>query len=385
MMQLAVATENPASVAETYVRQHMRALLPGQTVGIALHGTRDDVPLDMPFFVRGRRSGGWPQRKVASISALVRSGYAAALSTTEEAALSAFLKEHSVSTLLAEFGTTGLVLRRVAKSNGLRFVVNFHGFDATVLPKRQDIRRAYKRLARDADAFVCGSNHFASILHALGFPAEKVHVIPCGVDPVAFSVGDRDGHTVLGVGRLTEKKRPDLTIRAFALAKEKVPQLRLELIGDGPKRAMCEDVIREKGLAGSVTLHGAKPHDEVRAAMARASIFVQHSMTATNGDQESQGISLIEAMSSELPVVATDHNGFSETVADGVTGMLSPEGDVEKMANNLVTLASDPALRVAMGAAGRDRVAAHFDAAKTTERLRALLFPMQDYAVKAAQ
>ncbi|MEL6100825.1 MAG: glycosyltransferase [Pseudomonadota bacterium] len=376
-MRLAVATENPATVAETYVRQHMRDIQPGQTVGIALGGYAEGIPADMPFFVRQRHVSGWPQRRVAALATLARTGYAAALSVSEETALAEFLTKHQVTALLAEFGTTGLVLRKIAKKLGIRFVVNFHGYDATVLPKRYDIRHGYRLLARDADAIVCGSKHFASILHDLGFPPSRVHTIPCGVDSKGFLAGERDGKLIVGIGRLTEKKRPDLTIRAFAMAQAEVPDLRLELVGDGPERASCEDAIRDCGVGSSVRLRGALPHVEVRQVLARASIFAQHSMTALNGDQESQGISLIEAMSATLPVVATDHNGFSETVVDGQTGLLCPEGDVDQMAMHMVTLASDRELRERMGAAGRRRVEDNFEATYTTAQLRALLFPAQ--------
>lgn len=374
-MRLAVATQNPATVAETYVRQHMRRVLPGQTVGIALGGDKKDVPTDMPFFIRENHATGWPKRRLSSLTNLARTGYAASLGIAEEAALAAFLAEHKVAALLAEFGTTGLVLRKTALRSGVRFIVNFHGFDATVLPKRQDIRFGYKLLARDADAFVCGSQHFSVILQDLGFPAARIHVIPCGVEAKDFDTGDRAGHTVLAIGRLTEKKRPDLTIRAFAAAQKIVPNLRLELIGDGPEREKCERTIRDLGVGSSVVLHGAQPHSFVRERLTRTSIFAQHSVTAANGDQESQGISLIEAMSAALPVVATDHNGFSETVIDGQTGFLCPEGDTDKMAKDLIRLATDRELRIRMGDAGRQRVQRHFEAEQTSAQLRALLFP----------
>ena len=100
-------------------------------------------------------------------------------------------------------------------------------------------------------------------------------------------------------------------------------------------------------------------------------MFVQHSMTAPNGDQESQGVSLLEAMAASLPVVTTDHNGFAESVLHGETGLLSPEGDVAAMAENIARIAGDPGLRLALGQNGRARVANEFDMAA---RLRAVLF-----------
>jgi colanic acid/amylovoran biosynthesis glycosyltransferase len=338
-MTLAVATQDPSAPAETYVRQHMRKLKPGGTVGLGL-ACRDAPPTDLPFLCLGPVEGRW-RSKLASIENLVRSGYAAAVPRRREAEVTGFLAAHQVGAVLAEFGTTGCALRRICKDRGIRMVVNFHGYDATVMPKRPEIRYAYRLLARDADAFVCGSWHFREILLGLGFPAERVFVVPCGVE-----------------------------VADFAAAEARDP----EVIGDGPMRGACERLVRELGLGDRVTLHGSRDHGFVKAKLAEAGMFVQHSMTAPNGDQESQGVSLLEAMAASLPVVTTDHNGFAESVLHGETGLLSPEGDVAAMADSIARLAGDPELRLALGRNGRARVVAEFDADAMAARLRAVLF-----------
>jgi colanic acid/amylovoran biosynthesis glycosyltransferase len=372
-MTLAVATQDPSAPAETYVRQHMRKLKPGGTVGLGL-ACRDAPPTDLPFLCLGPVEGRW-RSKLASIENLVRSGYAAAVPRRREAEVTGFLAAHQVGAVLAEFGTTGCALRRICKDRGIRMVVNFHGYDATVMPKRPEIRYAYRLLARDADAFVCGSWHFREILLGLGFPAERVFVVPCGVEVADFAAAEaRDPELIVAVGRLTAKKRTDLVIRALARAQAAHPGLRLEVIGDGPMRGACERLVRELGLGDRVTLHGSRDHGFVKAKLAEAGMFVQHSMTAPNGDQESQGVSLLEAMAASLPVVTTDHNGFAESVLHGETGLLSPEGDVAAMADSIARLAGDPELRLALGRNGRARVVAEFDADAMAARLRAVLF-----------
>ena len=115
-------------------------------------------------------------------------------------------------------------------------------------------------------------------------------MIPCGIHSDDFgAAAERDGHTVIAVGRLTAKKAPDLAIRAFALARRQVPGLRLEMIGDGPKRGACEAMITELGLADSVTLRGALDHSQVKSSLSRADIFIQHSIVAPNGDTGVRG------------------------------------------------------------------------------------------------
>lgn len=372
-MTLAVATSNPNSVAETYVRQHMRLIQPGATVGIGL-SCEGEPALGIPVFCarQGRRG---LLGKFGTLATLLRTGYAASIPAAEESRLASFLEKHGTRAVLAEFGTTGCALRVFCRKAGLPLFVNFHGHDATVLGRRRDIRHAYRLLAQDAERFICGSRHFAGILERLGIPAGRIEVVPCGIEIAQFSSdGEKDPDLVVAVGRLTRKKRPDLAIRAFALAHREHPSLRLEIIGEGGQRAVCEETIRDLGLEQAVTLLGARPHDEVKARLAGAGIFVQHSVTAENGDQESQGISLLEAMASGLPVATTDHNGFSETVLHDETGFLSPEGDVEAMAGNILRLARDPELARRLGRAGRARVEAQFDAVHLCARLSALIF-----------
>ncbi|MEO0697582.1 MAG: glycosyltransferase [Pseudomonadota bacterium] len=372
-MTLAVATHDPRSVAETYVRQHMRLIMPGNTVGIGL-ACSDEPANDLPFFCV-RRSKRFPVRKLNTLSSFLRTGYSAGLSLGEEHRLAKFLRAHKVTALLAEFGTTGCALRLVAKREGIPIFVNFHGLDATVLGQRRTIRYAYRLLAQDAQRFFCGSRHFADVLVGIGIPHAKIDVVPCGIELDQFTAtSTKNENQVIAIGRLTRKKRPDLAIRAFAVARQCKPDLKLDIIGDGPERGTCERTINQLGLKQSVTLVGAQSHAEVKKRLRKANIFVQHSVTAENGDQESQGISLVEAMASGVPVVTTDHNGFSETVSHGKTGLLSPEMDVEAMGQNLQRLASDPALAREMGTNGRRHAETYYDAHRLARRLRDVIF-----------
>ncbi|MBY6069558.1 glycosyltransferase family 4 protein [Leisingera aquaemixtae] len=372
-MSLAIATQNPDAVAETYVRQHMRLVRPGQTVGIGLACAQPPAAA-IPFHCV--RLQGQPKRnRLGTVARFLRTGYRASLSRREEAGLGAFLQAHGTTAVLAEFGTTGCALRVFCRQAGLPLFVNFHGHDATVLGRRRDMRFAYRMLAQSAQGFFCGSRHFAGVLEGIGIPGRKITVIPCGIEVGEFSADTRkDPGLVIAVGRLTRKKRPDLAIRAFARARREHPSLRLEIIGDGPEKKACRAVIGELGLEAAVTMLGACSHDEVKARLAGAAVFIQHSVTADNGDQESQGISLLEAMASGAAVAVTDHNGFSETVKQGETGFLSPERDVEAMAASILRLAREPALARKLGQAGRARVEEYFDAHRLARQLRQAIF-----------
>ena len=371
-MTLAVVTQNPNAVAETYVRHHMREIAPGRTVAVALNGTAP--PFEIPFLNLTRSPANPLRAKAQTLLSLLRSGYAGALLPAQEGQLDTFFAKHGVTTVYAEFGPTGCALRHYCRRRDLPLFVHFHGYDATVMPRSILIRHAYRQLARDAAGFMCGSRHFRRILEALGFPGERIWVIPCGVDVVAFrDSGQHDPDLVIAVGRLTVKKAPHLMLEAFALAAREHPQLRLEVIGDGPLRPQCEAVVAREGLQARVVFHGACGPDFVRARLSEAGVFVQHSVTAPNGDQESQGISLIEAMASGLPVVVTDHNGFCETVEQGESGFLVAERDVVSMAEHIGRLATDVQLRETMGKRARQVAVDLFSATGLTERLRKAL------------
>jgi colanic acid/amylovoran biosynthesis glycosyltransferase len=166
---------------------------------------------------------------------------------------------------------------------------------------------------------------------------------------------------VLTVARLVEKKGVAYAIQALALARRTHPQLRLEIVGDGPLRPQLEALVGQLGQGAAVTFHGARPSHEVAHLMGQAHIFTLPSVTAASGDEEGQGVALVEAQATGLPVVATRHGPFPEVVRDGVTGFLVPERDPGALAERLIELADHPALADRMGAAARQQVAEHFD------------------------
>jgi glycosyltransferase involved in cell wall biosynthesis len=175
------------------------------------------------------------------------------------------------------------------------------------------------------------------------------------------------------VGRFVEKKRPDITLRAFAKAARDHPQVNLDMVRDGPLLDPCRTLAGGLGVADRVAFHGALPHDKVAAHMARAEVFLQHSMTAPSGDAEGVPTSIQEAIACGMVVISTRHAGIPEIVMEGQTGFLVDEGDEEAFAAMIGKVAGSETDRAALGQRARAYAVAELDKAMLTARLERVL------------
>lgn len=262
----------------------------------------------------------------------------------------------------AQFGPSGVLIAPVADRFKVPLVVTFHGFDATRLAKSEYWQRKYHELWPTTAAVVGVSEHICERVRQLGAPVGNVLRIGNGVNLSEFryaNPADRfDGVNVrcLFVGRLVEKKGPLLLARAFQIAAKQVPQqlrLSLDIVGDGPLAPKLRQFIDAEGLSRVIHMHGALDHNAVKALFGRAHLYVQHSVTAEDGDEEGQPVALIEASACGLPVVSTSHDGIPDVVIHGVTGFLVAENDFESMGRKIADLASHPDLWRELGRNGR--------------------------------
>jgi colanic acid/amylovoran biosynthesis glycosyltransferase len=274
---------------------------------------------------------------------------------------------------LAEYGPVGVQFASVCRAAKVPLFVHFHGYDGSLLLRDSVVVRNYGRLFRLASGIIAPSRFLAKNLLAIGCPPDKLHVIPYGIDPTRLTITRRDPQRILAVGRLVDKKAPHLTIRAFGQIASDYPKAQLDMLGDGPLAETCSSLITDLGLEGRVRMHGAQPHSHVVQLMGEASIFVQHSVTAANGDTEGLPVAILEAMASALPVVATRHSGIPEAVVDGTTGLLVEEHDVDAMASALSQLLADPELGEHMGLAGRKRALDQFAQQRSIDRFRTIM------------
>lgn len=284
------------------------------------------------------------------------------------------LRRTGADVVLAEYGPTGVAAMGACERAGVPLVVMFHGYDAYADWILDGEGRRYPELFDRAAALVAVSRDMSEQLRSLGAPADRLSVNPCGVDLERFRPGREPGPPrFVFVGRFVDKKAPHLTVLAFERVVRAVPEARLIMIGDGPLRDACIQLVGALGLESSVELPGHRSHADVAEAMAGARAVVQHSVRSTHGDSEGTPVAILEAGASGLPVVATRHAGIVDAVVDGQTGLLVDERDIEGMAERMIRLAEDAGLAERLGSAARRHIADHYAMSRHIERLWGVL------------
>jgi glycosyltransferase involved in cell wall biosynthesis len=172
-----------------------------------------------------------------------------------------------------------------------------------------------------------------------------------------------DDVVVLMVARLSPQKAHHVMLEAMARAAH--PRLRLVVVGDGKRRAELEALVAERGLGDAVTFLGLRR--DVPRLLAGGDVFALSSV------HEGVPISVIEAMTAGLPVVATDVGALRDQVREGEDGFLVPTGDAAGLADRLTRLADDPALRRRLGDHARERARAEFTVANTAAAFTAMV------------
>ncbi len=120
---------------------------------------------------------------------------------------------------------------------------------------------------------------------------------------------------------------------------------------------------------------------EFQAHLKEACAFVQHSITAYDGDMEGTPVAVLEASAAGLPVISTFHAGIPDVIIDGETGLLCEEHDVDGMAKNMIKILDNFGLAKRMGAAGKKRIKENF----SMEKHLGILSEVVQKAVKSKQ
>jgi glycosyltransferase involved in cell wall biosynthesis len=236
-------------------------------------------------------------------------------------------------------------------------VVSAWGDDILILPPKSLLIRLFtKRVLERVDLVYAVSQDLRRhILEDFGISPDKVSYLPIGIDTAAFSPGGGgrgcEGPLVLFSNRGFYPVYDTRTLIAgFASALKENPRLSLILKGEGPEEPEMRKLVASMNLAEAVTFRGRSPYADVPGDLRSADIFIS---TATS---DGTPVSVLEAMATGLPCIATRVGGVPEWIEDGENGLLIPPRDPAALARAILALATDPGLRARLGTRARETV-----------------------------
>jgi colanic acid/amylovoran biosynthesis glycosyltransferase len=276
----------------------------------------------------------------------------------EAALLGTWLEQRQLKHLHVHFANAASTVAMItARAYPITFSMSIHGPD-----EFYEVSRHALREKTDAVSFICCIGSYArSQLMKVSDPVNwpKYRLAPLGVDPTEFHAKpfrpNPPRWEILCVGRLTPAKGQLVLLQALTLLVKEGRSVHCRFIGDGPgRRGLAEFAARELPVE-TVTFQGSVIPDSVRDYLYQADLFVLPSFA------EGIPVSLMEAMSMEIPCISTLITGIPELIRDGIDGLLVSPSDAIELAKSIGRLMDDADLRYRLGIAGRGRVLARFN------------------------
>jgi len=274
-------------------------------------------------------------------------GNYATLSRSQILSWTDVMRRKNVKLIHAHFGPDGLHMLPIAEELGIPLLVTFHGYDASSIIHNRVYLRHLRRLF-DYAHIICVSQHMANNLYLYGAVPSKTDIHYIGAPVEEFDVVERESikHkveqqktlTFLQISNFVEKKGHEYTIQAFHRFLPSYPNSQLVFAGDGPTRLQIEKLCNNLGLNDQVSFLGKVAKPKVIDLMRQADVFLHHSVTARNGDQEGIPTVLMEAMATGLPIISTYHSGIPELIENGVDGFLILERDVDEYTRRMIDI-----------------------------------------------
>ncbi len=297
--------------------------------------------------------------------------------------LARFLRREHVDIVHAHQYTPffyGMMARLIYRRPPVLFTEHGRHFPDYPRRKRMVVNRLL--LERRDRVIGVGQSVCQALIRNEGIPAPRVGVIYNGIDTAAFAKGfhERDAirrelgfgagdFVILQVARLDYLKDHATALRTVQRLVQRLPRARLVLVGEGPERAKIQELIRQYRIGAHVRLLGLRK--DVARLLRAADAFLLTSIS------EGIPLTVIEAMAAGVPVVATRVGGLPEIIEDGITGSLAAAGDDAALAQSILTLAEDAALRGCIVERGRARADALFSESQMHIRYLSLYHEMR--------
>lgn len=289
--------------------------------------------------------------------------------------LKKYAEENKIDVLFIEYGNFAANIYKACEHTKIPYIIHFHGYDASANEAIVGMKKQYLEMFKSCKKIIVVSKKMEETLLKIGAPKEKVTLNPYGVSIKHQNKtrSDYNQPVFLAVGRFVNKKAPHLTIKAFSKAFISIKNAKLIMVGDGPLLDQCKKLVQSLKIENSVHFAGIHSRRSVAKFMSLSRAFVQHSVTAPNGDCEGLPLAILEAGAMGLPVISTRHAGIPDAVIEGEHGFLMDELDVNAMAQAMRTLGNDPDLACQMGNQYRLRIENNFSRNRSIQNLRRII------------
>jgi len=305
-------------------------------------------------YIYSKPKTSFKEKAINKLYKLIKYKYAA-LSNQQYNYYKNLLIKENVKLVHAHFGPSGLEILPPVKELKIPLLVTFHGYDASMLLENRKYVAQLGELFDYAHIITVSKNMKDRLVKYGADPSKiKVHYIGAPLQDFAFhnrkalneKAKNNELIKFLQVSNFVEKKGHKYTINAFKKFISFYPNSRLILAGDGPLKNSMEDLCNELNLNNHVQFVGKVTKPEVIKLMKEADVFLHHSVTAENGDQEGIPTVLMEAMGTGLTVISTYHSGIPELIIDGYNGFLVHEKDIKEYVEKLkYVLSTDNSIR----------------------------------------
>lgn len=271
------------------------------------------------------------------------------------------LAKEKIDCVVADYLITGGVVGRICEELKIPVVSNVLGYEI----HKEDVFKGntenYSRLAKNKSYVIPVAKNMIPKLKNLGFTDEQIVYSPIGAKDDFFTINPSyHAYQFLAIGRFTATKAPQISIRAFAKVLDKFPQASFIFAGDGELMEECKKLVEDLKLTDKVKFIGWIDQQMQIDLLGKSSVFIQHSVTAANGDAEGTPVAIIEASAAGLPVVSTKHGGIVDTIIDGETGFLVDEHDVDAMSEKMIYLLENQNIMMQFGSAGKEFIKQNF-------------------------
>jgi colanic acid/amylovoran biosynthesis glycosyltransferase len=275
------------------------------------------------------------------------------------------------------FGHTGVHLLPFIEEWPHPCVVSFHGMDVQPRPEQEGFDAQMRRLLQTVPLVLARSRSLVESLVALGCPPAKLRLNRTGIPLDQFPFRPRvapsdDAWHFVQACRLIPKKGLRTALSAFARFRARAPRARFIIAGDGPMKLELQRLADELRISDAIELTGFLSQTDLAALYQRSHVFLHPSQLTSDRNQEGVPNSMLEAMATGLPVLATMHGGIPEAVTHQKTGLLVAEKDDDALFRAMCALTAQPEMAAAYGEAAARTVRADFELGRAIEALEAI-------------